>query len=254
MIRHARSDSLSEYRDALDYFRQLRDELRRSTYDRKHFVLVPELTRRLRQRSEACHGDIRDDLARLRHAAFIYYFPSFPEIGTIMSEDALEGYLAVFYALLDLDKPDLMYLFRDNNLNDERMPISKEDLDNCVRRRSTDDLSAFREEFYTKQFEWCPVMFDQNMAGLHNEQIVPIYRRSRIQPKRDGVPAQHSLGNTARLWAVEVPAEMISQPLKDMLPSAQLGEREFKKQTPDNPVHNQGLVSMVRPSNSNRHQ
>ena len=246
---------MSEYRSALDYFCQLRDELRRSTHDRKHFVLVPELTRRLRQRSVACRDDFRDDLARLRHAAVVYYFPSSPEIGAIISGDALEGYLAIFYALLDLGRPELMYFFRDNNLNDERMPISKEDLETCVRRRSADDLSAFCDEFYTKQFEWCPVMFDQNMAGLHNEQIVPIYRRNRIQPKRDGVPAQHSLGNTARLWAVEVPAEMISQSLKDMLPSAQLGEREFKKQTPENPVHNQGLVSMMRPSNSDgRHQ
>ncbi|KAJ9151119.1 Protein kinase domain-containing protein [Pleurostoma richardsiae] len=205
-----------DYDDALNQFTELRALYTRRAACGRLFVLVPSVTKDLEGRSPGCNLRYSSDLERLRIAS--YHRLNEP-VG--ISPTDLKSYLSVLYTLLDIGFPHLVHLFRQQRLDDRRLPLSIEELRSKISNHKLP--SRFHENFYEKQYAWCPIVFGLNMGEQYYGRIVPVYRKRRIQPRKDS----HRTTNSATcLWEVELPEELVDQGLRDEVPNAELGERD----------------------------
>lgn len=210
----------AEYDTALNRFRALRDEYGRKTSCGREFVIVSEVTRRLRKRSEAYNHGSSDhycsDLEHLRITAHHAHFSYPPDL----HPEDLDKYLSVFYILIELGCPQHIRLFLDRGLDDQHLPIALEDLKSKISLPPTSDEDNFHESFFREQYRWSPMVFDLNMGGndSKHDPVIPLYRKEKIEPRRGG----SAPGHISTLWKVEVPEELVTERLRDKIANAQI--------------------------------
>ena len=193
------SDHPIGYQSEIKYFHQLRDANIRQDIGGRAFVLVPNVTEALLQ---PCL-QFGDKLSRLLWTAYDRIDNQAPQI----KPTQLHSNLPVLYTLLDLDIGHRIHKFLDDNLTD--LPIDKDRLGKVL----DDELV---EKFYERQWRWCPMVFSWRMYGKleFQEYIVPIEARKRIEPSRDGL---QKVDRKATIWIIEVPTELVDNPLKEKL-------------------------------------
>ncbi|KAK7753926.1 hypothetical protein SLS62_004024 [Diatrype stigma] len=132
----------------------------------------------------------------------------------------MDDYLSVFYILIELNCTRYIGLFRDKGLDDHHLPITLGDLKSKIEIQ-TSDGNGFHERFFNEQYRWCPMVFDLNMSsnGSRDNPVIPLCRKERIEPRRDGYKA---LNHISTLWKVEVPEELITERLRDKIEHAKL--------------------------------
>ena len=195
-------DDTIDYQAEIDYFHRLRDANIRyeaSDIGGRAFVLVPNVTDALLQPCPT----FEDKLTRLLWAAYGQIDGQAPQVKATQ----LHGHLPVFYALLDLDLGHRIHEFLDDNLKD--LPIPKHKLEKFLD-------PVIMDIFFDQQWRWCPMVFRWRMYGRleYKEYIVPIVARTKIEPSRDGLPKSD---RKAALWIVEVPTELVEEPIKEKL-------------------------------------
>ncbi|KAK7444685.1 hypothetical protein Landi51_08497 [Colletotrichum acutatum] len=206
----------SEYRTALEEFRVIREDERRLSKCGGEFIIVGNVTRRLEESSPSCHSRFKNDLDRLCQLHSLRRNSMQPP--TMRLED-LKGYHCVFYILIDIGAPSQIDLFRENGLSDNKLPIDMTTLKDKIRERHNDD---FLGKFYKAQLAWCPVQFELGMREKYWDRIMPILEKTEIKPHRDGRGPRK---NTASLYSIEVPEEMVGMKLQKKMASAR-----FKRQ------------------------
>ncbi|KAI8226932.1 hypothetical protein K4K54_003323 [Colletotrichum sp. SAR 10_86] len=78
--------------------------------------------------------------------------------------------------------------------------------------------------FYERQFAWCPIRFEMEMGRLYDyKEISPFTRKEPIKPYRDG---KGPLINTATLYDIEIPEELVEAKLQKQMPSARISRQE----------------------------
>jgi hypothetical protein len=141
----------------------------------------------------------------------------------------------IFYTLLDLKHPQLITLFR--RIDDKRLPIDRAgleatmDKDKLVEELGEIDSEQFYDKFCHAQVKWCPMVFSWHMDVVVNQEIIPFYAKTEIQPYRSG--ARLPDDDCARLYEIHVPEEFVAKSLQDKLISAHYLTRQ----------HDTGLVN-----------
>ncbi|KAK1528151.1 hypothetical protein CPAR01_12709 [Colletotrichum paranaense] len=206
----------SEYKTAFEEFRVIREDERRLSKCGGEFIIVGNVTRRLEESSPSCHSRFKNDLDRLCQLHSLRRNSMQPP--TMRLED-LKGYHCVFYILIDIGAPSQIDLFRENGLSDNKLPIDMTTLKDKIRERHNDD---FLGKFYKAQLAWCPVQFELGMREKYWDRIMRILEKTEIKPHRDGRGPRK---NTASLYSIEVPEEMVGMKLQKKMASA-----KFKRQ------------------------
>ncbi|KAF6814113.1 hypothetical protein CPLU01_14472 [Colletotrichum plurivorum] len=85
-------------------------------------------------------------------------------------------------------------------------------------------FADFHTRFYRQQFVWCPIPFELGMGQIYHHSSSPFSRKKKITPYRDGKGTKE---NTAALYAIDVPEEMVGLKLQRLMASARI-EREEK--------------------------
>lgn len=208
----------AKYRRALEHFRSLSDEYRRTTYCGREFIIVSEVTRRLREKSGSLDHELANDLEHLRITAHHRHSTSVPRFRT----KDFDEYQSVFYTLVELDYPQYINKFLDNGLDDQKLPISLDDLQRMIKT----DHNGFHEQFLQVQYRWCPLVFDINMNsnGSTLDRIIPLCHKEKIEPRR-GIYARPR--HISTLWKVEVPEELVTSRLQEQVKHARI-KREIE--------------------------
>lgn len=193
-----------DYQAEIEYFRRVRNaNICHEKLDKgeRAFVLVPNVTEALLKPDHP----FEDRLTKLLWAAYDHIDGQAPQI----KANQIHDHLPLFYALVDLDLGHRIHDFLDDNLKD--LPISREKLEKLLDPENVD-------LFFDQQWRWCPMVFKwRNYGRLEfQEYIVPIVGRTMIEPSRDGLPKSD---RKATLWIVEVPTEMVEEPIKEKLRS-----------------------------------
>ncbi|OHE90942.1 hypothetical protein CORC01_13751 [Colletotrichum orchidophilum] len=210
-------DYSAEFDTAVNEFKTIRAEETRISKCGGEFVIVGNVTRRLKTRSPSCHNRFQDDLDRLCQTHWLRQ--NFMQPPTMQLE-ALEGYLCVFYILLDIGAPSQIDVFRENGLSDNKLPFDKTIL-NSDRIRVW-SFEKFSDAFFEVQLAWCPVQFELGMRENYFNRIIPVLEKTEIKPHRDGGGPRK---NNASLYSIEVPEEMVGLELQRKMASAR-----FKRQ------------------------
>ncbi|TQN68622.1 Dual specificity protein kinase TTK [Colletotrichum shisoi] len=207
------------FQTALVDFRNLRREQTRTSVSGQKFLLVSNVKAKLRQRSPSCPTNYENDLDRLGHTAYHRENPSPPPLRA----EEFKKYFPIFCNLLDIDAPSLVHQFRDNNL--DTLPIELDALRKHI--KAPYGYTDFHERFYENQFAWCPMQFEKDMGTSHRHSIhkiiSPFSRKEEIKPYRDGKGPRV---NTATLYAIEVPEELVEPELRKQMASAKIERQE----------------------------
>ncbi|GKT57650.1 protein kinase domain-containing protein [Colletotrichum tofieldiae] len=204
------------FQTALLEFRELREQQTRLSACGQEFVLVNNVTARLRERSESCPTQYQDDLDRLGQTAYLREGPQPPQLRT----HHIRNHLAIFYNLLDIGAPSLIHEFRNNNL--ATLPIDIDVLKKHI--KGPPDDPNFHDKFYRNQFMWCPIQFEMDMGITHSHDIIsPFSRKEEIKPYRDGKGPR---ANTATLYAIDVPEELVGPKLQKKMASAKIERQD----------------------------
>ncbi|KAI0024210.1 hypothetical protein F4780DRAFT_776037 [Xylariomycetidae sp. FL0641] len=213
------SDFAAEFKVARQEFLALRARFTRSTYAGHEFVLVGEVTAALGKRSDTCADRYSNDLERLANTGHHTHYLHQPELS--MAE--LQNYLSVFYTLVEMDCPHYICLFRERGLDDHSLPLDLDTFQRTIRAGEVADYGNFFLNFHARQRAWSPVTFDLHMGTSYNQRIVPLCRKTKIEPYRDGyIPEEKD----STLWKVEIPEELMTTRLKDKLTFAMV-QREL---------------------------
>jgi hypothetical protein len=208
-----------EYDIAKLEFRALRDHYTRKTWDDREFILVGEVTKRLRQRSDSCQAGLENDLQRLLVTSHHSY--NLPPPG--LSLDELNKYLAVFYILIELECPQMIDLFSKQGLKDKQLPVNRAELLEKIKDDDVRSVPGFHARFLAQQYRWCPVTFDIGMGMHFNGRIIPICRREEIKPHKED---HFSSYRRSTLWKIDVPEALVSLALQKKVLVPQIGRRE----------------------------
>lgn len=201
-----------DFRTALEEFREIRRKHTRKSVHGQEFVLVDSVTKDLQRRSPSCSVDYLDDLDRLGKTAYLRHDPRPPKVRT----QEYRRLLPIFYTLLDIEAPSLIDQFRAHK-DLEKLPIA---LSALKRNIAPFDIPDFHAKFYERQFAWCPIRFEMEMGrSYEDDEISPFTRKQPIKPYRDG---RGPLINTATLYAIEIPEELVEAKLQKQMASARI--------------------------------
>jgi hypothetical protein len=226
-----------DYNKAAREFKDLRKLYTRKAFDGREFVLVERITQHLENRaSDTNYGSNRFE--QLLISGHHRYDPQLPKV---LVED-LKSHLAVFYILIDLGCPEYLFLFREQGLSDEKLPVDLGQLKTKIKNAEVPNFDKFLEDFFQRQFVWCPMTFNFDMGKYHNNQTVPLYNKKRLNVHRDGF---QPLGSHSKLWHVEIPADFVSHMLQSKMKDA-----KFRKTlgTGESQTHEEVSESVYRPA------
>jgi len=202
-----------EYRIALAEFHEHRKCYERTVLDNKKCIAVDLLTARLQEPYEAdkrYHHDLHRLLFTEHHSRSSQ--PPSMQLGDLMP------YCRIFCILLSIGYPKLAELFEHKGLDDSKLPIDRATLAKEIEQRAIwkalgdDNYLTFYDQFCKEQYAWCPVVLDFHMRlPCHNE-ILPFYRKEKIQPYKDEL-----VTDDVTLWKIDVLEEFISQNLRKKL-------------------------------------
>ncbi|UQC73822.1 uncharacterized protein CLUP02_00469 [Colletotrichum lupini] len=215
MNHDSKSDFKLQYQIALSEFVEIRREETRTSACKQKFVLVDNVTKRLKSRSATCSTQYDNNLDRLQRTAYLQYELEPPQMRAQHYEE--DEYLAIFYTLLDIQAPSLINLFRDNGLN--KLPIELTYLKKCIKPPPKPRFHDFHERFYKTQFDWCPIRFDMGMRQVYRDAVSPLSRKEKITPYREGKGPKE---NNATLYAIDVPEELVGRQLREKMASAKI--------------------------------
>ncbi|KDN66944.1 hypothetical protein CSUB01_09145 [Colletotrichum sublineola] len=204
-------DFEQHFQTALSEFEELRKQQTRTSAHGQQFVLMKNVTARLQQRSESCPLEYQHDLDRLGQTAYLREYDQPPQMRT----HHIQEHLAIFYNLLEIGAASLIHEFRNKKLT--TLPIEMDTLKKHIKGPSS--YSDFHGKFYQNQFVWCPIQFEMDMGpSRHSRNLIsPFSRKDPIEPYRDGKGPRV---NTATLYAIEVPEELVGPRLQKKMPSA----------------------------------
>ncbi|KAI8624441.1 hypothetical protein F5Y19DRAFT_467790 [Xylariaceae sp. FL1651] len=206
---HSVSEFETEFEIAYKEFRALQERYTRHTFNGREFILVNEITRCLRNKSESCPRWLANDLQRLLVTAHHSHYSRAPDVQL----EILEKYLSIFYILIDLGCPQYIHRFHEHGLEDSCLPISKSKLEK-IQMVDWGGVADFYQQFQTRQYAWCPASFDLNMDKHYSNQVIPFCRKERIgMQEGDGGRAYRD----STLWRVEIPQEQVGSALRDKL-------------------------------------
>ncbi|KAF4821021.1 putative serine/threonine-protein kinase mps1 [Colletotrichum siamense] len=212
------SPFVHDYQTALQEFREIRRNHTRKSVHGQEYVLVDNVTKDLRRRSPSCSVDrYSDDLDRLGKTAYLRHDSRPPKVRT----QEYQGHLPIFYTLLEIEAPSLIDQFRTHK-DLEQLPIALSALKKNI--EAPRDIPNFHNMFYERQFAWCPIRFEMEMGRLYDyKEISPFTRKEPIKPYRDG---KGPLINTATLYDIEIPEELVEAKLQKQMPSARISRQE----------------------------
>ncbi|KAK7911645.1 Protein kinase domain-containing protein [Apiospora marii] len=203
------------YEAASQEFRILRDLCTRTTHDHRKFVLVDNLTSRLREKPGNGYDSHLQCL--LLHSAL--------SCGTkppVLNLEQLEKYIRIFYILIDLGYPQLITLFSEKGLNDSRLPLNLASIREIELGDNANIEGNFHSQFLEKQYFWCPMVFDSDEGQIRGDQIIPICTREKIDTQRGPNALSHS---GASLWRIEVPEECVASRVQENIQEAKVERR-----------------------------
>ncbi|KXH27073.1 hypothetical protein CSAL01_09084 [Colletotrichum salicis] len=209
-------DYSAEFNTAFNEFKAIRAEESRVSKCGGEFIIVENVTRRLENRSQTCHRRFKNDLDRLCQTHWLRHNSMQPPT---MQLEALKGYRCIFYILIEIGAPSKIDVFRENGLSDNKLPIDMATLKTKIRAR---DFETYFDIFFKAQLAWCPVQFELGMREKYFDRIMPVLEKTEIKPHRDGRGPRK---NTASLYSIEVPEEMVGPTLQRKMASAR-----FKRQ------------------------
>jgi serine/threonine protein kinase len=217
-----------EYDAGLQAFKTLRKQHTRTAFCNREFVLVPRITEALLQ-PHPKGAEYEHDLERLFVSCYYSLRKETPRSYNV-SKESLEACKAIFYTLLDIDWPHLVHRFIKYGTKDDELPLSLARIEKVVPAKDLPDgrEASFYQEFYKKQYAWCPVQFKMDMQGNYGDRIIPGYRRQQLQPKRDRTKYGTAVGKHARVWVIELPQELGDVTL-DQLPTAKVAARKLQQ-------------------------
>lgn len=130
----------------------------------------------------------------------------------------------VFCILMELGATDLLECFDEPGINDDSLPLAREDLSRCLNHGAelfTGDSveNTLLSSFYAAQFRWKSVELAYGLRlSLSSTMILPICHKEKIKSQREnGDPALHW---SATVWKVQVPEQFVSQAIQQDLPQA----------------------------------
>jgi len=183
--------------------RELIEQHKRRSIDGETFVLVEPLTRAL----EARFSDLDKTLWHVVHEAHKDFSAEPPDIHL----DNLPYMRRILYSLLDLEKPELLPLFRQ--FKDDHLPIREDKLLTILDAQRLEEYSCdvqFPALWLGNQRAWCPFVFElgpQVDVEVDSQCIVPFYLKRALKPYEDG---QEPHDTRAKLYEVHIPAELIN--------------------------------------------
>ncbi|GKT46580.1 uncharacterized protein ColSpa_06761 [Colletotrichum spaethianum] len=210
-----------QFKAALEEFDIIRKEETRISASGEEFVLVENVTKRLTSAlpSPAYQTDSMyvDKLDRLAQTAYFQHNSNPPHLRRRDYDD----YLSVFYILLDIGAPALIHQFRECNFNTDALPIDYPRLLRYI--PSPSRFADFHKRFYKQQFCWCPIRFEMGMGRKYPDCISPFSFKHKITPYRDGKGPRE---NTASLYEIDVPEELVGPELRKSMASARVERQE----------------------------
>ena len=115
--------------------------------------------------------------------------------------------LLIFSILIELGRGDLIDVFSRRGVVDQTLPLDRFQLAGADQNVS----SNLTEDFLRKQWAYCPVIFDLNMAqDLLASRIIPVHRREPINAK----------GGTSSIWHIEVLGDFVGPRLREVITNA----------------------------------
>ncbi|MBE3046309.1 hypothetical protein IMZ48_27985, partial [Candidatus Bathyarchaeota archaeon] len=184
-----------EFHDARTKFRSLRKDYERRAADGRIFVLANPLTAELRRTG------IMDDM---RESANKVVNPT--GIPTVW-KNGLPEYTIVFCILVEIGFPLLYGVFRNDRVDDTRLPLAKDRLERLVSQQHR-KIPGFVQSFLAEQVAWCPISFSFGMSLDQHNRIEPFCHQSRIRSSRGNriLPA-----NNASLFEVHIPGNLLPE-------------------------------------------
>ncbi|KAF6804009.1 Dual specificity protein kinase TTK [Colletotrichum musicola] len=203
---------------ALREFRNIRKQETRTSACGQEFVLVNNVTARVKRPSPKCPrnmecADLLEWLGKIAYRQQDGFGP--PQ----MKRSHYNDCLSVFYTLLDIGAPSAIHLFKDLGL--KTLPIERSVLERNI--APPPGFADFHDRFYRQQFAWCPIPFELGMGQIYRDSISPFSRKEKITPYRDGKGPKE---NTAALYAIDVPEEMVGLKLQMLMASARIKREE----------------------------
>ncbi|KAK1845620.1 protein kinase domain-containing protein [Colletotrichum chrysophilum] len=206
-----------EFHIALHEFRAICRRHTRESIHGQQYILVDNVTEELLGHSPSCSKELyQNDLDRLGKTAYLRHDPRPPKVRT----QQYQPHLPIFYTLLDIGAPSLIDQFRTHK-DLGTLPIALSALKSNIEAPNFPD---FHEKFYEHQFAWCPIRFEMEMGRLYDHKdITPFTRKEAIKPYRDG---KGRLVNTANLYDIEIPEELVGAKLQKRMASARISRQE----------------------------
>ncbi|OLN86226.1 Dual specificity protein kinase TTK [Colletotrichum chlorophyti] len=211
MAQKQRPNFDEQFQTALSEFDEVRQRESRTSADGREFILVENVTKRLKNRSPTCPEEYENDLDRLGQTAYLRHNSEPPR----MRKQHYEDCLAVFYTLLDIRNPELIDRFRNKGLN--TLPIGISELREKI--SPPPGVEDFHRRFCQQQFAWCPIRFKLNIHGDYRNCVSPFCGKDKITPYRHGKGPRE---NTASLYAINVPEELVDHELRITMSSARI--------------------------------
>ena len=183
------------FHDARTKFQSLRKDYERTAADGRTFVLVSQLTAKLRRTG------VMDEM---RESTNDVVNPG----GTpSVTKDGPPEYTIVFYILVETGVPELFRVFRNHGVDDAQLPLSKHRLEHLVRQQDR-RLTGFVQRFLAEQVAWCPIRFSSGMSLDQRNRIEPFCHQSPIRSSRGTRPFP---ANNANVFEVHISENVLPE-------------------------------------------